>query len=66
MFGPIGTSEMILIFVVFFLPIILIAISPRAEGKKKFLWILMSLILSWIAYALFMISTNKIEIKKTE
>lgn len=64
MFGPIGTAEMVLIFIVFFLPIILIAISPRAEGMKKFWWILMSVILSWIAYVLFLILTNKTETKK--
>lgn len=64
MFGPIGTAEMILIFIVFFLPIILIAISPRSEGMKKFWWVLMSFILSWIAYVLFLILTDKADTKK--
>jgi 4-amino-4-deoxy-L-arabinose transferase-like glycosyltransferase len=64
MFGPIGTAEMLLIFIVFFLPIILIALSPRTKGTKKFYWILLSIILSWIAYVLFLILTDKAENKK--
>jgi hypothetical protein len=31
---------------------------------KKLLWILLSIILSWIAYILFLIFTDKIETKK--
>ena len=64
MFGTLGTAELVLILVIAFLPIILIAISPRTEGMKKLWWILLSIILSWIAYILFLIFTDKIETKK--
>ena len=59
MFGPIGITEIFLIFLIYGVPIILIAVSPRTRGSKKFGWILLSLFLSWLAYALFLIFTSK-------
>ena len=64
MFGTLGTAELVIILVIAYLPLILIAISPRTEGMKKLWWILLSLILSWIAYILFLVFTDKVETKR--
>ena len=66
MTGPIGITETLLVFLIYFVPIILVAASPRTRGSKKFGWVLLAVFLSWIAYALFLIFTDKIETKASK
>lgn len=65
MFGSIGTAEFTLIMLIFLLPPILVLISRRTSGSKKFGWFFISLFLSWLGYGLFLVFTDKNEINRS-
>jgi hypothetical protein len=48
-----------LVVVVTFVPPILVLSSKRSHGGAKFVWFLSTLFFSWIAYAAFIIFTQK-------
>ena len=58
MFGSIGGPELI-IMLICLLPPILVLISRRTSGGTKFAWFLVSLLLSWLGYILFLLFTGK-------
>ena len=60
MFAP-GPTELFIIMLIMVLPPILILISPRTCGSKKFGWFLITLFLSWLGYGFFLALTNKQE-----
>lgn len=59
MFGSFGFYELIFIFMISIPPIILVLVSNRIKGSKKFGWFLVCLFLSWLGYGLFLVLTDK-------
>jgi len=53
----IGT--LIAIFLLFFLPIILVIKSPRVHGGEKIVWIVVAFLFSWLGYIGFYFATKK-------
>ncbi|HPG39382.1 MAG TPA: hypothetical protein PLP19_01050 [bacterium] len=56
---PLGALEIMIILLVIFFPPILVLVSKRANGSKKYGWLLITLFLSWLGYLLFLLITNK-------
>ena len=42
-------------FVIWFLPILFIAISDRTEGKEKLAWILAVIFITWFAWIFYLL-----------
>ena len=42
-------------FVIWLLPIVLIAVSDRTDGKEKLAWILAVIFISWLAWIFYLL-----------
>jgi len=50
---------LLILFVTVILPIILVAKSERSTGAEKLAWVLLTLLLSWIGYIIFHVTTSR-------
>jgi hypothetical protein len=53
------TIELIIVILCLVIPAFLVGMSPRVTDKRKYIWILLSLFLSWFGYLLFILLTDK-------
>lgn len=54
-----------LLFLLLFLaPIVLVLNSPRCGGKEKNIWLVITLLLSWVGWLLFITTVKKKQLKE--
>ena len=55
MFGSLAVSVLGLIFLIWLLPIILVARSDRTQGDEKLAWVLLIIFVSWLAWIFYLL-----------
>jgi len=59
--GPMQILLLIIIFVLTVLPVLLVIKSRRSSGGEKWVWIVVTVIFSWIGFLAFILFTKKAE-----
>ena len=55
-------AQVTLLLAIFYLiPVLLVAFSKKVSGSRKIGWLILTLFLSWISYALMLIVAPRIE-----
>ena len=55
MFSLLAVSVLVLIFLIWLLPIILVARSDRTQGDEKLAWVLLIIFVSWLAWIFYLL-----------
>ena len=55
MFSLLAVSVLVLIFLIWLLPIILVARSDRTQGDEKLAWVLLITFVSWLAWIFYLL-----------